>query len=66
MPHHIVALLHGHNSPVLSIVAHSSEVKPALKVSQVLEDVRQQEVQQGPQLAQVVLQGCPCTQSVIL
>jgi len=40
---------------------HSTEVKPGLKVGQVSKNVRQQEVEQTPQLTQVVLQGRACT-----
>ncbi len=42
---------------VAAALAHVLEVKPALKVAQAAEDVGHQEVEQGPQLRQVVLQG---------
>ena len=42
--------------------AHPAEVEPGLKEAQVLEELREQEVEQTPELAQVVLQGCACIQ----
>lgn len=42
---------------VAAALAHVLEVEPTLKVAQAAEDVGHQEVEQGPQLSQVVLQG---------
>ncbi len=48
---------------IARFLPYSTEVEPGLKVGQVSEDVRQQEVEQTPQLTQIVLQGRACTPS---
>lgn len=61
VPHHSAALLIEGPALVLVLLAHIPKVKPALKVGQIAEHLRQQEVQQAPQLAQIVLQRRTCT-----
>jgi hypothetical protein len=46
---------------IARFLPYSTEVKPGLKVGQVSKNVGQQEVEQTPQLTQVVLQGRACT-----
>ena len=58
-PHLVLLLLH-HDLGIAGLLAHSAEVKPGLELLKALEDVWQQEVEQTPQLAQVVLQGRAC------
>ena len=59
----LIALLLGSNLLVPRSLAYRAEVEPGLEVGQIVEHVWQQEVQQTPQLAQVVLQGGACKQS---
>jgi hypothetical protein len=48
---------------IARFLPYSTEVKPGLKVGQVSKNVRQQEVEQTPQLTQIVLQGRACKPS---
>lgn len=58
--HHAVPLLLRQDVLVAAGLADAAEVEPGLEVGQRVEDVRQQEVEQAPQLAQIVLQRRPC------
>ena len=58
---HLVFLLLCQNLSIARLVPHTAEVKPGLKLCQVMEDVGQQEVEKTPQLTQVVLQRCACS-----
>ena len=59
--YHAVALLLSHDELICAGLAHAAEVEPRLELCQALEHVRQQEVEQAPQLAEVVLQGSACS-----
>lgn len=59
----LVFLLLGKNFSIARLVTDTTEVEPGLKLRQVGKDVWQQEVEQTPKLAQVVLQWCTCTPS---
>lgn len=48
---------------IARLLPYSTEVEPGLKVGQISEYVGQQEVEQTPQLTQVVLQGRACAPS---
>lgn len=51
----ILLLLLGDNTLFAFLITNVTEVKPGLKARQVIKNIRQQEVQQGPQLTDVVL-----------
>ena len=57
----LVLLLLGKDFSIARLVPDATEVKPGLKLRQVGKDVWQQEVEQTPKLAQVILQWCTCT-----
>jgi hypothetical protein len=60
-PAHVVALLCRQDLLVRRLAADCrAEVEPGLEVGQAAKDVGQQEVEQTPQLAQVVLQRRAC------
>ena len=58
--HHPAALLLGGDLLVPALLADRGKVKPRLKVGERPENVGQKEVEQRPQLGQVVLQGGAC------
>lgn len=43
-------------------MTHPTKVKPGLEEAQIFEELWQQEIEQAPELAQVVLQRCACEQ----
>lgn len=57
----LVVLLLCKDLGIARLLTNTTEVKPGLETFQVSEDVWQQEVEQTPQLTQVVLQRCACT-----
>lgn len=59
--YHAVALLLSHDELICTGLANTTEVEPGLKVCQALEYVWQQEIEQAPQLTQVVLQRRACS-----
>jgi hypothetical protein len=60
----MVPLLLQNDFFVSTLLAHRTEIKPALKLGGGVEDVGQKKVQQAPQLAQVVLQRRSCNRSL--
>lgn len=60
MEAHPVLLLLGDDGGIGALLPQLPEVKPPLEVLQPAEHVRHQEVQQAPQLPQVVLQRRAC------
>lgn len=61
----LVVLLLCKDLSIARLLSNTTEVKPGLKTFQVSEDVWQQEVEQTPQLTQVVLQRCACTRLIM-
>ena len=59
----LVSLLLGDNAGSCSLIVHLSKVEPALETAHAGEDVWQEEVEQTPKLAQVVLEWRPCKKS---
>ena len=57
----IVALLLREQGLVGALLAYLAEVEPRLKVREAAEHIREDEVEERPELRQVVLQGRPCT-----
>ena len=57
----LVVLLLCKDLSIARLLTNTTEVKPGLKTFQISKDVRQQEVEQTPQLTQVVLQRCACS-----
>lgn len=57
----LVVLLLCKDLSIARLLTNTTEVEPGLETFQVSEDVWQQEVQQTPQLTQVILQRCACT-----
>ena len=58
--HHAAALLLRKDTLAHARLAHPAEVEPELKVNHARKQVGHEEVEQAPQLAQIVLQWRPC------
>ena len=56
----LVVLLPSKDLSIAGLLTNTTEIKPGLKAFQISEDVWQQEVEQTPQLTQVVLQRRAC------